>query len=43
MLVEYIESLNYEVKDAHTMRPLDRQKDDYHTDIICFYKHAMNN
>lgn len=40
MLVEYIESLNYEVKDAYTMRPLDSGKEDYHTDILCFYKHA---
>jgi len=43
MLVEYIENLNYEVKDAYTMRPLDKGKEDYHTDILCFYKHAMNN
>ncbi len=41
MLVEYIESLNYEVKDAQTMSPLDRRKENYHTDIICFYKYGQ--
>jgi FkbM family methyltransferase len=37
-LVEFIEQLGYEVKDARTMREVDKLKTDYHTDIICFPK-----
>jgi FkbM family methyltransferase len=35
-LVEYIEGLGYEVKDAMTMKPVDKTKKDYNTDILCF-------
>lgn len=34
-LVEFIENLGYDVKDARTMKVVDRHKPDYHTDIIC--------
>jgi FkbM family methyltransferase len=37
-LLEYIESLGYEVVDAKTMLKLDRTMTDYHTDLICFSK-----
>lgn len=35
-LVEFIEQLDYDVRDARTMQPTDKRKTDYHTDIICF-------
>lgn len=37
-LVEYIESLGYEVYDARTMKRLAPSMTDYHTDVICFSK-----
>jgi hypothetical protein len=36
-LIEYIERLNYEVRDARTMQIVDKFKTDHHTDILCFY------
>jgi FkbM family methyltransferase len=36
LLIQYIEGLNYEVKDARTMAQIDRLKTDYHTDLFCF-------
>lgn len=35
-LVEYIESMGYEVLDASTMKLVDRTKKNYNTDILCF-------
>jgi FkbM family methyltransferase len=35
-LIQYIEGLNYEVKDARTMQQIDRLKTDHHTDLLCF-------
>ena len=35
-LVEFIEQLWYDVRDARTMQAVDKFKTDYHTDIICF-------
>ena len=37
-LIEYIENMGYEVKDARTVKDIDRAKQDHHTDILCFYK-----
>jgi FkbM family methyltransferase len=37
-LMEYIENLNYDVKDARTMQSIDKSRTDYHTDILCFYR-----
>lgn len=35
-VIEYIDSLDYEVLDARRMIPIDRSKSDHNTDIICF-------
>jgi FkbM family methyltransferase len=36
LLIDYIESLNYEVRDARTMQMIDKSETNYHTDILCF-------
>ncbi len=36
LLIGYIEGLNYEVKDANTMQPIDKSRTDHHTDLLCF-------
>ncbi len=35
-LIEYIERLGYEVKDAVNMGPVDKLKQNHNTDIVCF-------
>lgn len=35
-LVNYVESLGYNVTDAKSMSVIDKLKTDYHTDILCF-------
>jgi hypothetical protein len=35
-LIEYIEGMGYEIKDAATMTPIDKTKKNYNTDILCF-------
>jgi FkbM family methyltransferase len=38
VLIDYIESLGYQVLDAKTMSAIDKQKTNHHTDILCFSK-----
>lgn len=35
-LINYIESLGYQIIDAKTMTPVDRSTQNHHTDILCF-------
>ncbi|HEY9048579.1 MAG TPA: hypothetical protein VIN08_21880, partial [Ohtaekwangia sp.] len=35
-LIEQVESLGYNVLDARTMQPIDRDVKEHHTDILCF-------
>jgi FkbM family methyltransferase len=37
-LIELIESFDYDVKDARTMGPIDRDFENHHTDVLCFAK-----
>lgn len=37
-LIELIESFDYDVKDARTMQPIDKDFQNHHTDVLCFAK-----
>lgn len=37
-LIEFIEGLGYEIKDARDMKEIDRNKTNHHTDILCIPK-----
>lgn len=37
-LIDFIEELDYEVKDARDLRDIERHKDNHHTDILCLPK-----
>ena len=37
-LIELVESFHYNVEDARTMQPIDKNFENHHTDILCFPK-----